>query len=106
MPPILRPQRPNVPDRGDLLPGVSDKRRDLRDVMVHRRPRHCSLGPLRKGTRMKRSSSALLSSLVIATILSAENGQAAAKPRAACDVLSLAEVRDLVGAPVSVFSPS
>ena len=55
---------------------------------------------------MKRSSSALLSSLVIATILSAENGQAAAKPRAACDVLSLAEVRDLVGSPVSVFSPT
>jgi hypothetical protein len=52
------------------------------------------------------SSSALLVSLVAAGTVWALGGPAAASPRAACDVLSLAEVRDLVGAPVSVFTPA
>ena len=54
---------------------------------------------------MNVSSSALLSSLAIAGIISAASRPAAAKPRPACDVLSLAEVRELVGSPVSVFTP-
>lgn len=55
---------------------------------------------------MKLSSPALLCALSVTSILSAVDGPAVAKPRAACDVLPLAQVRELVGAPVSVFSPS
>jgi len=54
---------------------------------------------------MKISWSALLSSLAVAGVICATSRPAAAKPRPACDVLSLAEVRALVGSPVSVFSP-
>ena len=52
---------------------------------------------------MKPSSSVHFSSLIVAGILWATTGSAAAKPRAACDVLPLAEVRALVGSPVSVL---
>ena len=53
--------------------------------------------------RMKASLSPLLSSLLVAGIISATSTSAAANPRPACDVLPLAEVRALVGSPVSVF---
>lgn len=46
-----------------------------------------------------------MSSAVIALIC-ATSGAASAAPRDACGVLSLAEVRSLVGAPVSVFDAS
>lgn len=54
---------------------------------------------------MKMSSSGLLTSLITAGMLLATSGRAAAGPRPACPLLSLEEVRVLVGAPVTVFTP-
>ena len=51
----------------------------------------------------KMLSSSLLGLLVTAGLIVAAAGRATASPRAACEVLSLAEVRNLVGAQVSVF---
>src|SRR6476661_9574170 len=51
----------------------------------------------------KMLSSSLLGLLVTAGLIVAAAGRATAAPRAACEVLSLAEVRNLVGAQVSVF---
>ena len=48
-------------------------------------------------------SSSLVGSLVTACLIVAASGRATASPRAACDVLSLAEIRSLVGAQVVVF---
>jgi hypothetical protein len=48
-------------------------------------------------------SSSFLGSLVTACLIVAVAGPATASPRSACDVLSLAEVRSLVGAQVAVF---
>ena len=52
--------------------------------------------------KMKMLSSSLFGSLVTAGLIVAAAGRTAS-PRAACDVLSLAEVRSLVGAQVAVF---
>ncbi len=54
---------------------------------------------------MKMSSSAVLASLITAGMILATSGRAAAGARPACPLLSLEEVRVLVGAPVSVFMP-
>jgi hypothetical protein len=54
---------------------------------------------------MKMSSSGLLASLITAGMILATSGWAAASPRAACPLLPLEEVRVLVGAPVTVFTP-
>jgi hypothetical protein len=54
---------------------------------------------------MKVSSSGLLASLIVTGMSLAASGRAAANVRPACTVLSLEEVRALVGAPVSVFMP-
>jgi hypothetical protein len=54
---------------------------------------------------MKMSSSGLLASLVTTGMLLVTSGRAAASPRPACTLLSLEEVRVLVGSPVSVFMP-
>jgi hypothetical protein len=48
-------------------------------------------------------SSSFLSSFVAACLIVTAAGRATASPRAACDVLSLAEVRSLVGAQIVVF---
>jgi len=58
-----------------------------------------------KGIRMNISLSRLLASLITAGMVLATSGRADASPRAACDVLSLADVRALIGSPVSVFMP-
>jgi hypothetical protein len=54
---------------------------------------------------MKAPPSHLVVSLFAIGMISATSGRAAAGPRSACDVVPLAEVRSLVGAPVSVFNP-
>ena len=54
---------------------------------------------------MKLSSSGLLASLITTGMILATSGRAAASPRPACSLLSLEEVRVLVGSPVSVFMP-
>ena len=54
---------------------------------------------------MKMSSSALLVSLITTGMILATSGRAVADVRPACTLLSLAEVRVLVGSPVSVFMP-
>ncbi len=56
-----------------------------------------------KGRCMRLSSSSLPGWLVTAGLIVAAAGRATAGPSAACDVLSLADVRTLVGARVSVF---
>jgi hypothetical protein len=48
-------------------------------------------------------SSSFLGSFVAASLIMAAAGPATASPRSACDVLSLAEVRSLVGAQMVVF---
>ena len=48
-------------------------------------------------------SSSFLGSFVTACLIVATAGRATASPRVACDVLSLAEVRSLVGAQMVVF---
>jgi hypothetical protein len=58
-----------------------------------------------KGVQMKMSSSGLLAALITTGVILASSGRAAAGPRAACPLLSLEEVRALVGAPVSVYLP-
>jgi hypothetical protein len=50
-------------------------------------------------------SSGLLATLLTTGMILATSGRAAANPRPACPLLSLEEVRVLVGAPVSVFMP-
>jgi hypothetical protein len=54
---------------------------------------------------MKMSSSSLLAALIIAGMILATSGRATADVRSACALLSLEEVRVLVGSPVSVFMP-
>lgn len=54
---------------------------------------------------MKMSSSGLLASLITTGMILATSGRAVASPRPACPLLSLEEVRVLVGTPVSVFMP-
>jgi hypothetical protein len=54
---------------------------------------------------MKMSSSGLLASLITTGMILATSARAAANVRPACTVLSLEEVRVLVGSPVSVFMP-
>ncbi len=48
-------------------------------------------------------SSSFVGSLVAVCLIVAAAGRATASPRSACDVLSLAEVRTLVGAPMQIF---
>ena len=48
-------------------------------------------------------SSSFLRSFVTAALIAAAAGRATASPRSACDVLSLAEIRSLVGAQMVVF---
>ena len=48
-------------------------------------------------------SASFVGSLVTACLIVAAAGRATASPRSACDVLSLAEIRSLVGAQVVVF---
>ena len=50
------------------------------------------------------SSSSLFGSLITAGLILAGADWGIARPRAACDVLSLAEIRSLVGAQVAVFA--
>ena len=54
--------------------------------------------------KMKMSSSSLFGSLITAGLILAGAGRGIASPRAACDVLTLAEIRSLVGAQVEVFA--
>jgi hypothetical protein len=54
---------------------------------------------------MKMSSSAALALLLTTGVLLATSGRAAAAVRPACTLLSIEEVRAVVGAPVSVFMP-
>lgn len=51
------------------------------------------------------TSSRLFALLLTAPMLLAPIGAPAAGPRTACDLVSLDEIRDLVGSPVSKFSP-
>ncbi len=59
----------------------------------------------RKRSEMKLRvlSSSLLASFVMACLIAAPAARVNASPRSACDVLSLAEVRTLVGAQMAVF---
>ncbi len=54
--------------------------------------------------KMNRSSSSLFGLLITAGLILAGGGRGSASPRAACDVLSLAEIRSLVGAQVAVYA--
>jgi hypothetical protein len=54
---------------------------------------------------MKTSSSCIVVLVFALATIVATRGHAAAGPRSACEVVPLSEVRALVGAPVSVFSP-
>src|SRR4029077_16276770 len=53
--------------------------------------------------KIHRLSSSLLCSFITASLMVVAASRVTANPRAACDVLSLAEVRSLVGAQVVVF---
>jgi hypothetical protein len=53
--------------------------------------------------KIHRLSSSLLCSFVTASLMVVAASRVTANPRAACDVLSLAEVRSLVGAQMAVF---
>jgi hypothetical protein len=53
---------------------------------------------------MKMSWSSLVGSVITASLILAGTGRGIASPRAACDVLSLTEIRSLVGAQLVVFA--
>jgi hypothetical protein len=52
-----------------------------------------------------KTSQLLLSTLAVAVVASIAAAPAAAAPRAACSVLTLAQVRAIVAAPVEVYQP-